>query len=176
MAFTVTSALFEGLFVRGLQVDEDFARELVAVGFDPRKMRPEYPVEVWVACLEVAWRRRFPALERLAAFEQLGYELTQGYLDTIVGNLVRVALPLLPPRPLLTRTPLFLSGGLTGVKATVAFPGEKHGVLTLEGPHAGSAHVLAGVARKVFELQGQEARVAAELGEGLTSRLHVHWK
>lgn len=65
-------SFFEGLFIRSLKASGAFASALKECGFDPHQPRALYPIEVWNAALEVAWRHCYPTLEREAAYRELG--------------------------------------------------------------------------------------------------------
>lgn len=98
-------SFFEGLFVRALAAEGAFADALRTVGVDVRRLQPRYSIEVWNEALEVAWKHRFPHLDREAAYRELGRELAYGFTRTLVGKVVDVSLPLLGPERFIQRIP-----------------------------------------------------------------------
>lgn len=85
--------MFEALFDRRLEPTGSFAADLKAAGYDPATATQKYPTEVWTRCLEIARSHRWPALSRAEAYRQIGREFTLGFMETIPGRLVSVALP-----------------------------------------------------------------------------------
>jgi uncharacterized protein (TIGR02265 family) len=98
-------AFFEGLFVRALWAQGAFADALRTVGVDVRHLQSRYPIEVWNEALEVAWRERFPHLDREEAYRELGRQLAHGFARTLMGRVVDVSLPLLGPERFVQRIP-----------------------------------------------------------------------
>lgn len=98
-------SFFEGLFVRALGAEGAFADALRAVGVDVRRLQPGYPIEVWNAALEVAWKQCFAHLDRESAYRELGRHLAYGFARTLVGRVVDVSLPLLGPERFVQRIP-----------------------------------------------------------------------
>ncbi len=102
---TTENGLFEGLFIRALDVSGPLEAELKAAGFDRQRPRPKYTSEVFRDCLEVARRHRFAELSREAGLHALGRAFFGGFRQTILGSVMTTALPLLGPRLLLTKIP-----------------------------------------------------------------------
>ena len=98
-------SFFEGLFVRSLDVQGAVADALRAVGVDVQRLQPSYPIEVWNQALEVAWKQCFAHLERQEAYRELGRQLAQGFIRTLVGKVVDVSLPLIGPARFIHRIP-----------------------------------------------------------------------
>jgi uncharacterized protein (TIGR02265 family) len=98
-------SFFEGLFIRSLHASGAFADALRACGFDVSRPRALYPIEVWNASLEVAWHHCYPGLDRESAYHELGRHLAQGFLQTRMGKVVEMGLPMLGPERLVTRIP-----------------------------------------------------------------------
>jgi uncharacterized protein (TIGR02265 family) len=98
-------SFFEGLFVRALGAEGAFADALNALGVDVRRIQPGYPIEVWNAALEVAWKQCFAHLDRESAYRELGRQLAYGFARTLVGRVVDVSLPLLGPERFVERIP-----------------------------------------------------------------------
>ncbi|REG32319.1 uncharacterized protein (TIGR02265 family) [Archangium gephyra] len=102
-------SFFEGLFVRSLQASGPFADELRACGYDPRNPKAIYPIEVWNAALEVAWRHCYTGWTREAAYREMGRQLGLGFLQTWMGKVVDMGLPMLGPERLMGRVPSLLA-------------------------------------------------------------------
>jgi uncharacterized protein (TIGR02265 family) len=98
-------SFFEGLFIRSLQASGTFAAALRDCGFDPQHPRALYPIEVWNESLEVAWRHCYPGMEREAAYREMGRQLCRGFLQTWMGKVVDMGLPMLGAERLLARVP-----------------------------------------------------------------------
>jgi hypothetical protein len=83
--FTAQGSMFEGLYVKVLKPTGAFRDDLAKAGFDVQALRPEYPMDVWVACLDVTAKHLHPTLERFAAWRLIGRDFITGFLDTIVA-------------------------------------------------------------------------------------------
>lgn len=102
-------SFFEGLFIRSLQASGAFADALRECGFDPLQPRAIYPIEVWNAALEVAWRHRYPGWTREAAYHEMGRQLGAGFLQTWMGKVVDMGLPMIGPERLIARIPSLMA-------------------------------------------------------------------
>jgi uncharacterized protein (TIGR02265 family) len=173
--FTAQGSMFEGLYVKVLKPTGAFRDDLAKAGFDLHALRPEYPMDVWVACLDVTAKHLHPTLKRFAAWRLIGRDFITGFLDTIVGRLVAVALPFLSPKTFIDRSPRFLRMGVKELQAVVEWKGPRQAVVTLDGPHDGSGHLLAGVVEVCLErLQVTPTVTPSSLG-GTASRLVITW-
>ena len=56
----IQQSSFEGLFVKVLKVDGDFAEDLRKAGFDVARQQPSYPSPVFKACMEIGCRHVYP--------------------------------------------------------------------------------------------------------------------
>jgi uncharacterized protein (TIGR02265 family) len=167
--------MFEGLYDKVLRPEGGFRERLKAAGYDIGAPLAAYPMQVWVDCLDVTWKEKFPHLERFAAWQAIGRLFIEGYLETLVGRLVAVALPFLTPRGFLQRAPRFMNAGLEGATAEVVFREEREAVVTLRGPHAGAAWVLSGVIAVCLERLGVTPSVTPGPLEGIDSQVLVSW-
>jgi uncharacterized protein (TIGR02265 family) len=102
-------SFFEGLFVRSLQASGPFADALRECGYDPTRPKALYPIEVWNAALEVAWRHCYSGWTREAAYREMGRQLARGFLQTWMGKVVDMGLPMLGPDRLMARVPSLLA-------------------------------------------------------------------
>ncbi len=125
MAFpeTTDNGLFEGLFVRALNVSGALAQDLKARGFDRAKIQPKYSSQVFFDCLEVARRHRFPDLPPQEGLKALGHTFFEGFRQTIVGSVATAALSFLGPRMMLPRVP----GKLQSLRSDLKVSLEKRG-------------------------------------------------
>ncbi len=129
-------SLFEGLFVRALGAQGAFKSELRANGYDIDRPEPAYPAAVFNACLRVAHRHCYPDVDAASAFRALGVRFTNGFLETIVGRVVGVGLPLLGPERFLRKFPTLARMDSSPVQVTVEPAGERAMRLTFrDDPH-----------------------------------------
>ncbi|MFZ5445359.1 MAG: DUF2378 family protein [Myxococcota bacterium] len=111
MGSTTNHSMFEALFDRRLKPDGSFAEELKTAGYDAARAEPTYPTELWVRCLEIARRHRFAELSDQEAYRRIGREFSEGFLETLVGRIVGVALPFMSPRTFVRRLANYLRLG-----------------------------------------------------------------
>lgn len=173
--FTAQGSMFEGLYVRVLKPSGAFREDLLRAGFDVAAVKPEYPMEVWVACLDVTARHRHPGLERFAAWRLIGRDFITGFLETIVGRLVAVTLPFLSPKTFIERAPRFMRMGVKELESAVEWRGPRMALVSLNGPHQGTAFVMAGVMEVCLRRLGVEPTVEPSSGAGDASRLLISW-
>ncbi len=166
--------MFDGL-VRGLKPDERLLADFVAAGYDPSDRKLVYPIEVWTACLDAAWKHRFPTLERYPAWTEIARAFIQGYFDTTVGRLISVTFPFLSPRLFIDRTPSYVRTGLKDSRVALEWVGPDQAVLTMHGPHEGAAYVMCGV----LDVSLRKVRVLPVLVPEIigadTSRVRITW-
>lgn len=112
-------AFFEGLFVRALQPTGAFLEELRAIGFDPAQPLGTYPSRVWADAIAVAARHVGGNADVQLAHRRVGYVFCEGFLDTILGGVIKVTLPFLTPRMVFDRWPRYVSGGRTDMTISV---------------------------------------------------------
>ncbi len=122
---------FEGLFVKMLKVEGDFAEELRQAGFDVSHQEARYPSSVFKRCMEIACRRVYPAQPTPDAMRKIAAQFVDGFFDTIVGKVVVVVLPYLSPEAFLKRYPRFFGMAAPGVKMTVEEVSERNWRLVL---------------------------------------------
>lgn len=173
--FTAQGSMFEGLFGKVLKPNGAFRDELKTVGFDVERIQPEYPMQVWVDCLDVTAKHRHPGVERFAAWRLIGRDFITGFLETIAGRLVAVAFPFLSPKTLVDRSPRFMRLGVKELEAKVTWRSANEAHLTLNGPHLGAAHLLAGVVEVCFERLKVKPTISAKNLDGIDGELVVTW-
>ncbi|QSQ24596.1 DUF2378 family protein [Pyxidicoccus parkwayensis] len=131
----VPASMVEGLFVRALPADPDFHAALRAVGVDVEKLLPHYPVEVWQEAMAVARQHFHAGQPRPQADWQLGRAFARGFLETLVGRVIAVTLPMLGPARLVERIPRHLTMGRADMRATVEPLGERERQVRIEARH-----------------------------------------
>jgi uncharacterized protein (TIGR02265 family) len=115
----IPAATFEGLFVRGLVVDEPLRQRLRHAGFDASTLQLSYPVTVWQTCVMAAREHCFGAMAHAEAEFLLGQKFNHGFLDTMVGSIIKVGLPLLGLKRVAARLPRTMPSAFPGVKVVV---------------------------------------------------------
>ena len=111
LASTTNHTMFEALFDRRLKPTGAFADELRVAGYSLATAVPVYPTEVWTNCLEIARRHHWPQLSLADAYRAIGKEYTEGFLETMLGRMVLVALPFMTPRTFVRRLASYLRLG-----------------------------------------------------------------
>jgi uncharacterized protein (TIGR02265 family) len=101
----VDAAVFEGMFIRAVQPDPEFAAELREAGFNLAKIQPRYPAPVWVKALQIARRRLYGDQQEEAGYRSLGNRFVEGYFETIIGKILSIPLALVSPDRVIQRLP-----------------------------------------------------------------------
>ncbi len=157
---------FEGMFVRALQPQGAFLEELRGLGYDPQKPEPAYPTDVWIKSLEVAQRHRYPRLSPSQGLRQLGRDFVNGFLDTLVGKVIGVGLPLLGPVRALKRLPSYVTTTRTDVTVEVVVEGDRRVRMRVADPFP-IPEFFAGIVEVGLERAGVKAAVTTEAaGDG----------
>jgi uncharacterized protein (TIGR02265 family) len=168
--------MFEALFVRALRPDAAFADELRDHGFDVAHVYSEYPTRVWCECIKVARRRAWASSSDTDAWREMGRAFVNGYLDTLTGKLIAVAVPFLSPEMLLKRMERYLTLGRSDLRFVLTQVAPKHMHAELEDPYLVSPDFLAGMLLAGFErlhVSGASVEVK-EFGAG-KSELEIRW-
>lgn len=173
--YTAQGSMFEGLYVRVLKPTGAFREALRRAGFDADAMLPEYPMQVWVDCLDVTAQHLHPGVERFSAWRLIGRDFITGFLDTIAGRLVAVALPFLSPRRFVSQAPRFLRLGVKELDASLDWHTPTTGTMRLPGPHAGAAFLTAGVLEVCLERLKVTPTLEPRALSGTESQLAVSW-
>jgi len=108
---TVSGSVVEALFVRALKPTGAFEEELRVAGINIGRLEAQYPGETFYTGIEIARRHRFSKLPKSDGERRLGSLFVQGFLDTLIGKVVGVALPMLAVGRLADRVPRLLSSG-----------------------------------------------------------------
>lgn len=116
----IPASTFEGLYVRALKPSGELLRELTAAGFNPGRMEPTYPPELWERCIEIARRHTFPGLAREEADERLGRRFNQGFFETLLGSLIKVSIPIVGFNGVVSRLPRTAPTAFPGIQVAVS--------------------------------------------------------
>lgn len=93
-ALQIDGSMVEGLFLRALQVSGPLADELRRIGIDLQHLAPHYPRAVFLAGLELAARLDYPSLAHPRALHELGRRTVEGFLSTLLGQVIGAAVVL----------------------------------------------------------------------------------
>lgn len=149
----IDNALFEGLFVRALEVSGPLVDELARHGYDLKQLQPSYPAPVLVACLRAAHRELAPTLDEGEALRQFGRKFVEGFRQTILGRVVTTALPILGPAMFLQRIPGRFRSIRHDATVTVEATGPGSATLVFTDP-AQLGDFFAGVVESALRLSG----------------------
>ena len=108
---TVSGSVVEALFVKALKPTGAFEEELRGAGINIHRLETQYPGETFNTGIEIARRHRFAKLPTPDGERRLGRLFVQGFLDTLIGKVVGVTLPMLGAGRLADRIPRLLSSG-----------------------------------------------------------------
>jgi uncharacterized protein (TIGR02265 family) len=163
--------MFEALFDRRLKPEGAFREALLGAGYDANKPKAKYPTSVWVTCLEIARSARYSSLGADEAYRILGREFTEGFMQTLVGRLVGVALPIMRPRSFLARLERYFKMGREGgdirYDMTEPSPGVAH--IEVVNPAGVPGAFVAGMIDVAF------GRLAKSWTIGITQRTAIHY-
>jgi uncharacterized protein (TIGR02265 family) len=122
----IPSSVMEGLFVRGLKADGKLAEGLLSLGYDLKKPDLNYSVLTWQRCVNLARQELFGQMTDEEAYRLLGRKLVSGFLETIVGRVVAVAMPMIGPARVVDRLPRYLAMmGRGEIELTITPVGER---------------------------------------------------
>lgn len=105
----IPASVMEGLFVRGLHADDKLAEGLLGLGYDIRKPELNYSVLTWQRGVNLARQELLGHLGDDEAYRLLGRKLVTGFLETLVGRVVAVAMPMIGPARVVDRLPRYLA-------------------------------------------------------------------
>ncbi len=135
----VEGSLFEALFVKALKPTGAFADELLVLGVDVKSIAARYESEQWVKAQLLAAKYAFGHLPEAKAHRMVGRALLEGFLKTLVGRLIEVAIPFMNPQQFLLRAPRFMRMGSPSEVVTATVVDDTHVQLTVRpriGTHA----------------------------------------
>ncbi len=152
-------SFFEGLFVHSLRASGAFAEALRGCGYDPEGHKAIYPIEVWNAALEVAWRHCYPELEHGPAYRMLGQQLARGFFRTWRGRVVDMGLPVLGPERLMAQVPALCALDTYRYDVTVARLGSRHYQVRFREDPDAKPDLMAGLLEEALRRTGVQPRV-----------------
>lgn len=165
---------FDGLFVHALKPTGDFARSLLAIGYDPESDQDHYPLPVWRAALRVAREHAFPNLSAEKANRVLGHRYVEGFAQTLVGRIFASAAPLLGTERCLSRIPTYLRAGREDVRMLLDAVHEREWRVMVEDVDP-LPDFVAGVLEGVLLLTRAEPQVDVIDRTELRYTLRVRW-
>jgi uncharacterized protein (TIGR02265 family) len=168
-------SMFEAIFSRTLKPTGAFAEELLREGFDLKHVRPEYPTQVWVACLAVARRQAFGTLSDEAAYRGIGRAFVDGFLNTLAGKIVVVAIPFLSSEGFLKRMPRYMSLGRSDVHLELTQVGPKRFTGTVSDPFRVPPNFLAGILEVGLVKTGATPTIITRPAGDFTHELDITW-
>lgn len=169
-------SMFEALFTRALTPEGEFLAALREAGFDPQKPRAEYPTEVWVKALEIARKHVFPNETPQVAYRKIGRRFTDGFLSTLAGKVVLVALPFMNPASFMKRMPRYLQMGRNDMSMEVEVQ-ETNRTATahLTDPFAVPPDFMAGILEVGLEKLKASGGVQVRVVDPRHYVLELHW-
>jgi uncharacterized protein (TIGR02265 family) len=168
-------SFFEGLFIRSLQADGDFAEALRNCGFDPSQPRAIYPIEVWNAALEVAWHHRYPGWDRESAYREMGRQLALGFLQTWMGKVVDMGLPMLGPDRLVARIPSLIALDTFRYDVKVLPIGWRHYRVSFRGDPDAKPDLMAGLFEAGLARANCKATAEVTMRAGRDFDIDLRW-
>lgn len=171
MPSETNQSMFEALFDRRLKPEGAFREALIGAGYDTDKPRPKYPTSVWVTCLELTRLARYGALSTEEAYRAIGREFTEGFLQTLVGRLVGVALPLMQPRSFLNRLERYFKMGREdgGIRYDMTELEPEHAHIEVVNPAGVPGDFVAGLIDVAF------MRLTRSWTVTVTQRTNIHY-
>lgn len=168
-------SFFEGLFVHSLQASGRFADALRECGYDPRHPKAIYPIEVWNAALEVAWRHCYAGWDRESAYRELGRQLGLGFLRTWMGKVVDMGLPMLGPDRLLARVPSLLALDTFHYEVKVLPLGSRQYRVSIRNDPDAKPDLIAGLLEAGLRRTGVNPTAAVTMRNGQDFDVDVSW-
>ncbi len=167
-------SMFEGLYMQALKPQGAFKERLRAKGFDLDHQRTSYPIEVWVACLDVTSAELYPGQQRVVAWQHIGYRFVEGYFHTLVGRMIASMLPFMSPKRFMGRVPGFITTGLQGAAVKLDWRGANQVLIRIDGVHGSTSALMAGVLAASFaRMKLKGVMLEPRETEGIDSELLV---
>jgi uncharacterized protein (TIGR02265 family) len=111
----VFSQALEGLFIKALKdkvTDRIRERVKAEAGVDLQKpFDPAYPISRWEKCLVVCAEELFPERSLELGVQEVGFLLTRGYFQTLLGSAVAAVLKVIGPARAIKRMDRSLRSG-----------------------------------------------------------------
>jgi len=171
-------SMFEALFDRRLKPTGPFAKALTLAGYEPSRAQEKYPTEVWTRCLALARHHVWPQLSEPEAFRHIGREFTEGFLETITGRLVGVALPFMNPGSFIKRLASYFRMGRedSGLSFEIVELGASSARIVVHNPAAVPGTFVAGMLDVMFVRVKTQGTVEVLQKTPLDYELLVRWQ
>lgn len=167
-------SVFEGLFARALRPEDAFADALRAAGYDPARPLRSYPTRVWQDCVAVARAHAFGQLGPEAADRALGRAFVEGFLRTLMGRMLWVALPVLGPHSALAKLERGWSAAQPHTTVRVERRAEGHWHVTLR-ERGILPNFCAGILEGLLQRAGTEPHITVVSHVADACELEVRW-
>ena len=169
-------SVMEGLFVRGLHADGKLAEGLLSLGYDIRKPELNYPVLTYQRCVNLARQELFSHLSDEEAYRLLGRKLITGFLETLVGRVVAVAMPMIGPARVVDRLPRYLAMmGRTDLEVTMTPVTERSRRIYLPDRYNRPEFLAGGLEVGLEQANAPQALVTVEERSLEGYRLFLRW-
>jgi uncharacterized protein (TIGR02265 family) len=124
----VYRTVFDGLFNKayGQQLTEAHRQQILELGVDLKKLRPAYPAELFETSINLLRQWMHPEMNDRQAFETMGQNMNEGFLNTPLGGVLRIVLKFLTPEGMLRRAKDNISSGVSFIDTTVTQNGERN--------------------------------------------------
>jgi uncharacterized protein (TIGR02265 family) len=175
MAGTAQGSVFEALFKHGVTVTPAMKAALLEAGYDADRPQPTYPTVVWARSMEIAARHAFPALPLEKAYFQIGRIITEGFLNTLAGKMVKVLIPLISVSTMFRRYPRWLSMGRDDARMTCEEISPRHVVLHVVDEAGLSGESYAGLFDASLEIMGAKGQFEVKKKSPTEFDLVVRW-
>lgn len=167
--------VFESLFVQGLRADGMLADLLRAEGVDVRNLKMEYPSRVLTQCVDVACAYLYPDLPLADARLRMGRIFVQGFIQTLLGRVVAVGMPMLGPVRYLKRFPDHLRMDSSPVRVMPVQVGERAFRMEFRNEVQVPPEFISGILLEGLKLARAEATITAEPLSPMSFDLHITW-
>ena len=169
-AESTDASLFEAL-LRLHRPDAALTAQLAALGVDVHHLARKYRPDQWAAALALFQQAFYPDGDH----RRFGYEFAGAFGDTLTGTLVKATLPLIGPKRLLERWPVFVRIGRPDVALTVKAVGPRAFEIHSVDPVRVPTGFNLGLLDCVFEHMGTRATLTLEHDVDGEARVRVAW-
>jgi uncharacterized protein (TIGR02265 family) len=170
----VTGTVFEGLFIRGLRADEGLKAKLLPLGVNLDQLETSYPTELYVQAVRVAREHLHPDLPPAEGMRSLGRFFARGFLETIVGKVISIGLPMLGPAKAMANFPRYASHGGKAATMTLHELGPTRRRLTVDDAYP-MPDFVAGIIEVGLEKTRTRVKVVVEKSTPRGYELLISW-
>ncbi|MEW5737353.1 MAG: DUF2378 family protein [Myxococcota bacterium] len=167
---------FEALFLHGLDTPPELRAALATIGVDLERLVKRYPSTLFNASVDLARSYLYAtASSREAADRELGRKFAAGFMRTIPGKLLNVALPFLSIRALLSRLPRYARLGRDDLTVETE-PGQDGGLrLLVVDPATARPFFFLGALEQALDRLSQPYRTTLVQVDAWRFEVHVTW-